>query len=205
MIETRFLDPGGAVFRRLLPTGAPCDTITFEGATLDVSVVDVANPTIFVAAADLGLAGDEHPADVNADLDLLARLERLRGSLAVRLDMVGSPQEAATVTPSLPTVTLVSAPADPDADLRIRVMSVQRMHHASPMSALMCTASAAAISGTVVSRFTGSDGRLTVEHPKGLTTATAQVEHSTEGPIVRAAGVTRTARRLMAGEVYVRA
>ncbi len=206
MIETRFLEPAGAVFDQLFPTDVRRDTIAFEGDAFDVSVVDVANPTIFVAAHDLGLRGDEAPSEVNGDLDLLGRLERLRGQIAASLGMVEDPADAVTVTPGLPTITMVSAPSDPAADLRVRVMSVQRLHHASPMSALMCTATAAAMDGTVVADLVGNEnGLLTVEHPKGLTTATADVVHGATGPVVRSAGVTRTARRLMAGEVYVRA
>lgn len=208
MIETRFLDPAGAVFGRLFPTGNLIDQVPFDGREVEATVLDVANPTIFVCASDLGIDGDVAPADVNGDKALLAALERLRGHVAVELGMVERREDADSVTPSLPTITLCAPSDEPDVQARVRVMSVQRMHHACPMSALMCAASAGGIAGTVVAGLTpASGGTFTVEHPKGRSTARAVVDHEGAGvdARVRFVGVTRTARRLMAGEVYVRA
>src|SRR3989449_5095793 len=72
-IALDFLDPGGAGTGRLLPTGAPRETI--DG--IDASLVDATNPVVFVRAKDLGLAGTETPQAIDADRALAARLESI--------------------------------------------------------------------------------------------------------------------------------
>lgn len=55
-IELSFMDPGGALTGKLLPTGNEVDEIVLEtGEKLSVTIVDAGNPTAFVLAQDLGL------------------------------------------------------------------------------------------------------------------------------------------------------
>lgn len=83
--------PGGRWAGRVLPTGAALDRIALAGTgTLDASMVDVANPVIFVAAGALGLAGDETPAALEADPRLMAAFEALRVEAALRMGIVAT-------------------------------------------------------------------------------------------------------------------
>src|SRR5262249_51992811 len=85
-IALDFLDPGGAGTGRLLPTGAPRETI--DG--IDASLVDATNPVVFVRAKDLGLAGTETPQAIDDDRALSARLEAIRVEAARRMGIPGS-------------------------------------------------------------------------------------------------------------------
>jgi len=214
-IENQYLDPAGAA---MLPTRAARDAITFEGRTIEVSFVDVTNPVAFVRAADVGLTGTELPAALNADTTLLARLERLRADCAVRLGFVARPEDAALKAAALPFLSLVAAPASYTTvsgetlpaeamDLCARTLSVGRIHHACQITTLMCTAAAARLPGSVVHEVVrgGDSPLMRLGHAKG--TAIAEVTTEGDGASRRIASlkVTRTARRLMAGEIYCRA
>jgi 2-methylaconitate cis-trans-isomerase PrpF len=68
-IICRYLDPGGSVFNETLPTGRVVDELEDEDlGTIQVSIVDVSNPLVFVRASDLGLTGVELPGELNAEI-----------------------------------------------------------------------------------------------------------------------------------------
>lgn len=217
MILNEYLDPAGAVFGTLLPTGNLRDTIQYEGGEIEVSIVDAANPLMFLRARDLGLDGGELPDDINTRVDLLERIERIRGACAVMLGLCERPEDAATASPVIPFPAIVSPPArtmtakgvelaEDEMDVRARAFSMQRMHHAYPGTAMICTAAAAAMPGTIaneVARLTGREVRIA--HPKGIAVAATDVDTSGALPTVVSVSITRTARRLMRGELFVRA
>jgi 2-methylaconitate cis-trans-isomerase PrpF len=209
-VVTEYLDPAGAVLGAALPTGRPCDTVSaWRGRPVAVSLVDVGGPVAFIRAAELGLDPLLEPAAVNADADLLDRLEELRGACAVLADLAGKPAEARAVSPALPRLALVGdgSPAQ-GSQLSLRVMSMQRMHHACPITVLMCAAAATQLPGTLLpgnapsaaARPPGSDGIVLIAHPKGVAAATVLMA---DGPVVRSVSLTRTARRLLAGQAYL--
>ena len=80
-IRLDFLDPGGATTGKLLPTGASIDVLELpDVGRVEVSLVDAANPVVFVSASAFGLGGDETQAALQADKALLMRLEALRAA-----------------------------------------------------------------------------------------------------------------------------
>ncbi|HEY7651116.1 MAG TPA: PrpF domain-containing protein [Methylomirabilota bacterium] len=217
-IALDFLDPGGAVTMRLLPTGRPRDTV----AGVEASLVDATNPTVFVRARDVGLTGTETPQAIDADHDLSARLETIRVAAA---QMMGIPGSAAQ-----PKIAMVAAPAafsaldghryGPDeADLVARVISMGNCHRAFALTAAMCLAVAARIPGSVVSVVAGAarpartEGGLLQErsgsvdlrlgHPSGVLPIAATVGTRQGQPWAERVTVYRTARRLMEGFVRV--
>ena len=218
-ISTDYLDPAGSVTGTLFPTGAAIDVFDAGWGPVEVSVVDVASPIAFVSASDVGLDADLGPDDVNADVGLLERLEAVRSECAALAGLADSPADATTVSPALPRLAVVSSPEDyrtslgeavpaASTDVRVRATSMQKMHHAYPMTAALCTAAAVLIDGTLPNRLarpgrSNHRGQVRIGHPKGVTAATAYVTGGPTAPVVESVGVTRTARRLFAGTAYV--
>lgn len=223
-IKLAFRNPAGAVTGRLLPTGAVSDLIEVEGiGSLEVSIVDVTNPLVFVRARDLGLSGRELPDEIDSRPEILARLEAVRGTAAVLLGFATEWRKASTESPAVPKMTIVSEPAGyvrtdggameaDDIDLAGRMMSMQKTHKTYALTGALCTAAAAVIPGTIVNRIArpGFDpGDIRIGHPGGSIRAGvlmedgAEIDGNTVPEIVEAFGF-RTARLIMSGTAFYR-
>ena len=74
----------GAKTGRLLPTGNATDMITIaDGRQIAESLVDAANPCVWVRGADFGLNGAESARQVNADKTLLEAVRDARAAASV--------------------------------------------------------------------------------------------------------------------------
>jgi len=202
-IRLAFRDPGGAATGRLLPTGRAADRLAVDGlGPVEVSLVDAANPAVFLPAAALGLRGDETPAELDAWAGR-PLFEAIRVAAAAAMGLA-TEEEARTRLRNLPMVALVSAPPE-GADVAVRMISSGQPHRATPLTGAMCLAIAARLPGSTVHAAlrpgTPAEGDLTIAHASGTLTVAATVE---EGPVAREAVVYRTARRLMEGRVYLR-
>ena len=223
-VDLEFLDPGGAVTGALLPTGNVLDHLEVEGAgTVPVSLVDAANPFVFVDASDMGITGTEMPAALDARSEVMERLERIRAAAAVAMGIAASPAEASSRFPSAPKIGIVAPPrpattlrgesvAAAEGDVTARMVSMNNVHRALPLTGALGFAVAAAIEGMVVARTAraarpggaGDGGRIRLISPSGVITAAASVRR-TDGGGWHAdhASVRRTQRRLFDGFVYV--
>lgn len=189
---TEYLQPAGSVTGTLFPTGSRHEVI----GGLEVSVVDVTSPHVFLRRADVGLSGSEAPAELNGRADLLARLAALRDDAGRRIGVTSL---------AIPRLVMVG----PGCDVSVLATSMGRFHHATPITAALCTAAAARLEGTIVHevarptpRCAGSpEGAqvVRVEHPKGAVQATVTLD----GDRVVAVGVVRTARRLLSGTAHL--
>jgi 2-methylaconitate cis-trans-isomerase PrpF len=201
-IKLEFLDPGGAKTGKLLPTGNTVDII--EG--VEASLVDAANPCVFVRAANVGKTGAELPGDLEADSEWLELMEAIRLSGATAM---GLPHVA-----SIPKVAMVSAPADASLisgeslnaevhDIAIRMISVGQPHRAVPITGAVCLAVAARIPGSIPHQLCQSAaGPIRIGHASGTTQVDAAVSAAGEAEY---GAVYRSARRLMEGQVLYRA
>jgi 2-methylaconitate cis-trans-isomerase PrpF len=217
-IVTSYLDPGGGVLGATLPTGQLQETVRTGDGEIEVSILDITHPCAFVRAGDLDLSlAQIIPAVMNSDRVALQRLEDIRAACSVRLKAAATPGDAATEAPSIPRLVIVGPdepPADEAhdklADIRSVGLSMGKVHHALPMTAALCLAAAAGVPGTIPAELRrlpagpSPGSELTIRHPKGVVALTAQVAGSGSDPRVRSVGVARTARRLMAGSVFVR-
>ena len=202
-IALDFIEPGGAGTGRLLPTGRPRDVI----AGVEASCVDATNPLVFVRARDVGLTAAETPQAIDANADVMARLEKIRVEAAMRM---GLPSSA-----SAPKIAFVAAPADyvaldgvrhaaRDYDVLARAISMGNCHRAFPLTSAMCLAVAARIEGTVVHEIATRGARdVRLGHASGVLPLDAAVTRRDGAPWAERVTVYRTARRLMDGFVRV--
>ncbi|QWT18913.1 4-oxalomesaconate tautomerase [Bacillus sp. NP157] len=187
-----FLDTEGALCGALLPTGNLRDTIDGVAVTL----IDNGMPVMLIAAADLGVSGDERPEALDADSALKARIEALRlkaGPLMNLGDVSGKP---------VPKITLVSRPRQGGA-LGTRTFIPHDCHTSIGVLGAVTVATAAVMPGTVAHDLAdpgeGDTRTLSIEHPSGEFSVELGL---VEGRVVRAA-LLRTARLLMRGSVPV--
>ncbi len=220
-VDLEFMDPGGSLTGRLLPTGHPTDVLTLaDGRRLTVSLVDAANPVVFTDAAELGLTGTELPAELEAHQEAMATLEELRAIAAEMLGLVKDRRQAKAASPGLPKVGYVTPPrafqSTPGAtipaeamDIQGRLLSMGTAHRSYPVTGAICTAAAAVVKGTLVhaaSRATVQEGEPTViriAHPYGVMDVRVRWEIQGGESRIQGATVGRTARRIMEGYVYV--
>ena len=80
--------------------------------SIEVSIIDAANPLVFVKAEDLGLSGKELPEEINADEEKLELLETVRGLAAVKLGLISDYKKSAWETPGIPKMTFVAEADD---------------------------------------------------------------------------------------------
>ncbi|MBI2206937.1 MAG: PrpF family protein [Candidatus Rokubacteria bacterium] len=202
-IALDFVEPGGAVTGKLLPTGSPRDVI--DG--IEVSCVDATNPVVFVRARDVGATGTEPPTAIDADRALSARLESIRVAAATRMGIAPGPGQPkiAMVAPAQAFTALDGVKYDPDqVDLVARAISMGNCHRAFMLTGAMCLAVAARIDGTLVHEAAGAPkGDVRLGHPSGVVPIDAGVAVRAGAPWAERVTVYRTARRLMEGFVLV--
>jgi len=212
-----FKNTAGSVTGKLLPTGNVKDTIRLSDKTeLEISIVDIATPMVFVRAKDLGLTGYELPAEINSNLSLLQKLEEIRGRTAEIIKVVDNWQRAASLIPATPKIAFVSPPQDyedfyhhrvlsRDIDFTSRIMSMQKAHKAYAVTGSICTAVAAKIKGTLVNEALAQkkEGFIKFGHASGTIEIEIEVEEEKGTMMVKKAAVGRTARRIMDGFAFV--
>lgn len=216
-IITHFVDPGGTLTDSLLPTGNLVDEIDTGEEVVKCSIVDATNPLVFVKAEDLGLSGKELPNQLNADKEMLARIEKIRSAAAQITGIVDNRKKATDTSPGIPKIAFVAESKNYTSslgreikkeaiNLTARMMSMQKMHHAYAATGAMCTAAAAKIKGTVVNEVAKIGGEeITIGHPKGIIKIRVKIDSSSKNsPKVREVVIARTARRLMEGFAYYR-
>jgi len=216
-IALAFADPAGIYGKGVLPTGQRQETMDVAGG-VRVSMIDSAAACIFVAADDLGLTGSEGPETLEADPETLAVLEQVRQAASLAMG-VTTDEATAAATRATPKVALVGPPrpysmlsGEPVAadtyDIAVRMISMGRPHRAVPLTGGLCTATGAAIPGTLLAEFSAvepdrDDFRIRIGTPSGVIRFGAKVSFDDGQPIVHEAIVERTARRLMEGAVVI--
>jgi 2-methylaconitate isomerase len=215
-VRLDFVEPGGAVTGKLLPSGKTIDRLDVPGfGPIEASLVDAANPAVFVRARDVGLTGVELPDQLEANPDIMRRLEDIRVQGSVRMGIAPDDQAARSI--SAPFMAFVGPPSDAptltgetvraaDVDLSVRVVSSGQPHRALPVTISLCTAVAARISGTVVAEaLSQAAGHKTLRlgMPSGVLTVDADVASDRGVWIARSGAFYRTARRLFDGRVWV--
>ena len=211
-IRLSFLEPGGAVTGRLLPTGRVRDALDVPGAgPIEATLIDASTALVIVRADALGLTGVELPDAIESDAALTEKLEAIRRAGAVAMGL--EPETA-----SVPKVGFVAPPADAmtlsgkrlaadTVDLSARAISMGRPHRALPLTAALALAAAARIPGTIAAEAARPGARdsstpVRLGHPSGVAEVAVDLT-AANPPHIAHLTVIRTARRLMEGRVLV--
>jgi 2-methylaconitate cis-trans-isomerase PrpF len=208
----------GAKTGRLLPTGRTTDSIMLEdGRRVEVTICDVANPCVFINAQCLGLSGSELPNEISANVELIEAIGELQGKAGELAGFWSDWREHHL--PGLPLAVLVAPPGNfsdvngetveaDSMDLRARLIFLGKCHDSMAGTGSMCIAAASRLLDSVVNRVINQDrirsDTLRIGHPLGVMEVKV-VAVADAGSQLRfsALGLTRTARRLMTGNVYV--
>jgi len=193
-IAINFLDIAGSVCKSLLPTGNVRDVI--DG--IEVTCIDNGMPVVVLAASSMGKTGYESRDELNADVELKQRLERLRLAAGVAMGLGDVTKKV------VPKMSLVARPRNGGA-ISTRTFIPLVCHASIGVLGAVSVATACVLPGSVphdLSVFS-DPSHFSVEHPSGEFTVDLEVAEGPNGPEVRRAALLRTARKLFAGDVFV--
>mgnify|MGYP004590795165 FL=1 len=216
-VKLKFVDPAGTLGKGLLPTGNVVDVLELPGGRkVEVSIVDAANPLVFVRAEDVGLNGTERPEEIREDK--LELLEIIRGLSAVKLGLIDDYKKSAWETPGIPKMTYVAKSAayvamdgrkikKDDIDLLSRMMSMQKPHPSYAMTGAMCTAAAAVTPGSIVQQVLNKETYtqfIRIGHPGGVLECGVDYRLNDSVPVIEDTFGFRTANMLLNGVAVIR-
>ncbi|MEG3168002.1 4-oxalomesaconate tautomerase [Sphingomonas sp. LB3N6] len=191
-IPLAFADIAGSSCGALLPTGNAVDVI--DG--VDVTLIDNGMPCVVLRAADVGIAGYEDRATLDADETLKARIEAIRLKAGPLMNLGDVTEQ------SVPKLMLVAAPRNGGA-ISVRSFIPHRCHASIGVLGAVSVATACLIDGSPAHGLTvvpdGQSKSLDVEHPSGATGCVIDLDEN--GNVVGAA-MLRTARKLFDGYLF---
>lgn len=212
-ILMNFAGTAGAATGKVLPTGNPVDKLQTSRGEIEISIVDVANPVVFVKAEDVNMKGTETPDLINGNKELCEYLEEIRSKCCAMIGMASSPEKATEESPAFPMIAFITKAQDyidfttgntikgEDVDFVSRLMFMQQLHKTYAGTATACTGAASQIKGTLVNQIIDdidNKHRIRIGHPAGVLPVVAEVD----GINVKQASLVRTARRLMEGYAF---
>jgi 4-oxalomesaconate tautomerase len=195
-INIDFLDIAGGSCGALLPTGNARDTV----AGVEVTMIDNGMPVVVMRARDFGKTGGESPAELDADGELKAHVERVRLAAGTLMNLGDVTKK------TVPKMCLVSAPQNGGA-ISTRTFIPHVVHKAIGVFGAVSVATACALPGSIAAEITGDAAYGTrsfeIEHPTGFFTVEMEVVAGATGPRVARSSLLRTARALMRGDVLI--
>lgn len=217
-IKVEFIKPG-AKDGRVLPTGKTTETLELDnGEQITVSLINAGNATVFVTAKSLGLIGTELPDEINANNDLLEKVEKIRCAAAVAMGLAKTIEQAQK-RPSTPKLSFVSKATTykttqgisieaKEMELCARIFSMGKLHHAFTGTGAIAVATAASIPDTLVSDYSSishssEDHIFKIGHCAGTLECSASISHQNGIWRANSAMIFRTARTLMQGEIII--
>jgi 4-oxalomesaconate tautomerase len=204
-VSINFLDTAGSVASGLLPTAAVKNVLQVPAQgddpafSLEVTCIDNGMPLVIFRATDVGRSGYESVAELNADVDLKNRIERLR-------IVAGHAMGLGDVTAkNYPKMTLVAPPRAGGA-ISTRSFIPHVCHDAIGVLAAVTVATACVLRGSVCEGLAvmpeGASKAVSVEHPTGEFSVELQTDPGNPQKVTKAA-LLRTARLLMQGQAMV--
>jgi probable AcnD-accessory protein PrpF len=217
-VRIDFVDPAAAQDGAMFPTGRVVDELVVPGVPggkLQATLINAGIAMVFIDAAAIGCSGAETQDAINGDADALARFESIRAHAALRMGLIDDLKEA-PARQHTPKIAFVAPPATytaaggrcvaaGDVDLLVRALSMGKLHHAMMGTAAVAVGAAAAIPGTLVNLVAGggAHGTLRIGHPSGVLRVGVQARRVAGTWQVIQVSMSRSARVLMEGRVFV--
>ena len=218
-VKIEFIDPVDSS-SDMFPTNNLIDDFDVSGCGLasnsvKATFISAGIPTIFIKAEDLGFTGTELQGDINSNSELLAKLEKIRAKGGVAMGLFKDVSEAQS-SQHIPKIAWV-APAQSytassgkfveaaDIDLVVRAMSMGQLHHAMMGTTAVAIAAAATTQGTLVNEAAGGHelNEVRFGHPSGTLLVGGKTELVDGRWQAQKVSMSRSARRIMGGEVFV--
>ena len=195
-IALQFMDTVGGATGSMFPTGSTIDTVN----GIDVSCVDVAMPMVIARAKDFGVTGYETREELDANTDLMARIEEVR---LIAGEKMGMGDVSQSVTPKFGLL----APPNKGGVAAVRYFMPWKCHPTLAVTGSQCLAacllSPGTVSDAIIDAPIAGPATLTLEHPMGLMDVVVDFQITNSGIELRSAGLVRTARKLAEGTVFV--
>mgnify|MGYP001311043269 CR=1 FL=1 len=195
----KFMDVTASRTSAMFPSGARRERI--EG--VEVTLIDVAMPMCIARAVDFGIRGDETAAALDENRELFANIERIRLEAGRRM---GLGDVRKSVVPKFGLL----APPVAGGSILARYFMPWNCHPSMAVTGAICIGSCLLASGTIAEGL-GEAGilgaeearRIRIEHPMGLIDVVYDYAQDEASFSLNSAGILRTARALMRGDVYI--
>jgi 4-oxalomesaconate tautomerase len=195
-IVCNYLDVAGSATGALLPTGNVRDEVD----EVEVTCIDNGMPVVVLRAKDLSITGYETAKDLDANQALKSRLESIRLQIGPRMNLGDVTKKV------VPKMSLI-APARAGGHVCTRTFIPHDCHAAIGVLGAVSVATACILPGSVAEGIAtvppGAIKQMSVEHPTGEFSVTLEVGGTRDHPAIVKAGLLRTARLIMKGEVLV--
>jgi 4-oxalomesaconate tautomerase len=191
-VPLEFRNTAGSSCGALLPTGNPADVVE----TVRVTLIDNGMPCVVMKASDLGVTGYEDRHNLDANIELKARIEAIRLQVGPLMNL-GDVKEK-----SVPKMMLVAPPRAGGA-ICVRSFIPHRAHASIGVLGAVSVATACLIPDSVAAAVSvlpsGRRKTVSVEHPTGEMSCVLEID---DDGAVASAALLRTARKLMDGRVF---
>ncbi len=189
---------------------------------LEVSIVDVANLCAFVRASDVGMDNTEDIESLQANDEIVARLEAIRSAVALATGLVAGNVDQEMKIRMNPLLFVVGTPRDYETlnrerieagatDLFSRSIARWAFSKAYPATGSIGTGVACTVPGTIPAEMVrggapapGEARKVRVGHPSGTLVVDAGIALEDGRLAVIRGSVGRTARVLMEGTAFVK-
>lgn len=195
-IELNFEGTAGSSTGALFPSGRVLD----RAADVDMTCVDNGMPSVLLRAADLGVTGEEPPADLESDSALADRLAGIRLAAA---ELMGMGDVGGATVPKL----VLLGPPRAGGVIATRSFLPLRVHTSIGVLGALTVAAGVLADGSVghdLAVLPPPGAPFRIEHPSGHFDVEVGVVRSAEGFTVTRSAALRTARKIFEGRVFPR-
>ena len=176
---------------------------------VEFTICDVGNMIVFSRAEDMGIKGNENPADLDKNTSLIAKVRELRGKAAQKVGMCEDWKLVDKQSPMIPMVALVSSATKAECHVQSRLFLDNKCHTSMAGTGAICTAACSRIDGSVINKLLSKENlqkdTLEIQHPLGQipVVAKAQSTYGQKVPHFETLSFVRTARRILDASLYV--